>query len=253
MRIGAFDVETSGTDVFRDKIIQSFFGIWDTETEEWVEDHLTYYNWGIDIPEGAEAVHGISKQFLEEHGKPPSELRRLVYLIVDTFAQHWDGTPPKAVALASYNGVFDNTMLNANLRTKQVGPDDIDGNEIYWAQVPWEELPLIDPLIIDKHVDKYRKGSRKLVDVAPVYGVPRLENAHDAKADCEMTARLAAEMLKRFYKSASEGATIENVIQALQPLQAAWKREQAESLQAYFRRKTPDAVVNPEWPEQHSC
>ena len=31
MRIGAFDVETSGTDVFRDKIIQSFFGIWDTE------------------------------------------------------------------------------------------------------------------------------------------------------------------------------------------------------------------------------
>ena len=37
MRIGAFDVETSGTDVFNDKIIQSFFGIWDTETGEWVE------------------------------------------------------------------------------------------------------------------------------------------------------------------------------------------------------------------------
>ena len=50
--------------------------------------------------------------------------------------------------------------------------------------------PVIDPLVIDKAVDRYRKGKRTLEAAAAFYGVP-LDDAHDAGADAIAAGRVA--------------------------------------------------------------
>jgi DNA polymerase-3 subunit epsilon len=49
---------------------------------------------------------------------------------------------------------------------------------------------LVDPLLLDRWLDKYRKGSRKLVDVAHRWGV-ELSQAHAADADAIAAAQTA--------------------------------------------------------------
>ena len=44
--------------------------------------------------------------------------------------------------------------------------------------------PVLDALVIDRHVDRYRRGRRTLVDLCALYGV-EIANAHDAAADAE--------------------------------------------------------------------
>lgn len=56
--------------------------------------------------------------------------------------------------------------------------------------------PAVDTLLLDKRLDKWRKGSRKLKDSARHYGV-ELHDAHDALADCEAAGRLAYKMVLR--------------------------------------------------------
>jgi DNA polymerase-3 subunit epsilon len=49
---------------------------------------------------------------------------------------------------------------------------------------------IIDPFVIDRAVDPYRKGKRTLSAMCEHYGV-RLGNAHEAEADALAAARLA--------------------------------------------------------------
>ena len=41
---------------------------------------------------------------------------------------------------------------------------------------------MLDAVVLDRHVDRYRKGSRTLAALCAQYGVT-IENAHDASAD----------------------------------------------------------------------
>lgn len=103
-------------------------------------------------------------------------------------------------------------------------------------------VSVIDPLVLDKHADPYRKGRRTLQALCAHYGVA-LEEAHDAAADAAAAARTARRLGETY---ASIGSLPLADLHALQVRAAA---EQAASLQRYLRR-TSDATahVEPAWP-----
>lgn len=112
----------------------------------------------------------------------------------------------------------------------------------YTDDVIW---PVIDPFVIDKHIDPYRPGKRTLTHLCGHYQVP-LDGAHDAAADAIAAARVAW----RLGATRPELAAMD--VEGLHHAQMKWAQEQATSLTDYFRR-TPGkehqaATVRSEWP-----
>lgn len=214
------DTETDGVDVFNCHIITAFVGRMSKDgyfdqQRDWL------LNPGTEIPQGAIDVHGITNEHVREHGRTD---------IAVALQEIWNIIHAECVLkgrpLVAYNAPFDLTLLLEESKRHGVNPADIT------------RINVLDPLVIDKGLNKYRKGSRKLVDVAPHYGVPVEANAHDAGADCLMAGRIALRQL----------AKVKDSIERLQTRQIAWKLEQATSLQAYFRKTDPTAVVESGWP-----
>jgi DNA polymerase-3 subunit epsilon len=61
---------------------------------------------------------------------------------------------------------------------------------------------VLDILVLDRHIDKWRKGGRKLTDLCAVYGVT-LDDAHDACADADASLGILAAMVARAPQLAS--------------------------------------------------
>ena len=100
--------------------------------------------------------------------------------------------------------------------------------------------PTIDPLVVDKTYDRYRRGKRTLEVVAAHYAV-MLEGAHDAAADAIAAGRVAQAIAARFDLDISADE--------LHTQQISWARAQAESLSEYFVRiGRIDADVDGSWP-----
>ena len=105
-----------------------------------------------------------------------------------------------------------------------------------------EPSPVVDPLVIDKAVDKYRRGKRTLAITASHYGVS-LVGAHDAGADAVAAGRVAQAIARAY--PAELGIDVEE----LHRLQVRWCQEQAEDFQAYIRRvKDPFFTTTGGWP-----
>jgi DNA polymerase-3 subunit epsilon len=82
--------------------------------------------------------------------------------------------------------------------------------------------PVLDAVVLDRHEDRFRKGSRTLSALCAHYGVC-IENAHDAVADAVASAEVLFALAARF-ASLGEAEPIE-----LHQAQIAWHREWAES------------------------
>lgn len=217
------DTETTGVDVFNDRIVTLFLGLMD-DTGSFVQEQHFLINPGVPIPAEAAAVHGISTELAVAQGVDPVTALELSRRIIEVEAGE-NGLP-----LVVYNASFDLSLLEAEFVRHGLEPLGFDNGR----------YKIIDPLILDKHLHRYRKGKggRKLTAVAPIYGVPVEENAHDAAADCLMAGRIARKQLVELGKDP----------QALQSLQREWHREQALSLQQYFDKNNINETVNLEWP-----
>lgn len=214
-----FDTETTGVDAEGDRIVTAFVGRMN-RAGEWEDSKRWLLNPGVDIPTEASDIHGVTTEYAQEHGTSPA---LAIPEIAHTLSEWIDEDHP----LVAYNAPFDLTILDREMR-RYTGT----------GLLPAVYATVVDPLVIDKAIDRYRRGSRKLVDVAAEYGVPVEENAHDAEADCLMAGRLAWKIL----------ADTRLAPRQLHENSVGWKKEQAESLQAYFRKKDPEAVVNGDWP-----
>ena len=60
-------------------------------------------------------------------------------------------------------------------------------------------FPVLDPYIMNKQVDRYRKGKRTLTALCEEYGV-NLDNAHTSAADALATLRMLDAMAGKFPK-----------------------------------------------------
>lgn len=221
-----FDLETTGTDVETDRIVTA--AVVRLEADGSVSHQRTWLlDPGVAIPEQASAIHGISTARARADGRPAAEaVEEIAATVADGLRA---GTP-----LVVMNARYDLSLLDRECRRyglASVG-DRLGG-------VP---SPVIDPLVLDKHVDKYRKGKRALHALCAHYGVP-LDDAHDARADAVAAARVVRAMAERH---GPVGATPPADLHALQVRAAA---EQSASLQSYLRRTAnPTAVVEAAWP-----
>lgn len=221
-RMLVFDTETSGVDVEADRIV--------TATTAWVsrdgaEPNTWLINPGISIPEAATAIHGITTEYAREHGREPAEALEEIAAML---AAAWSAGVP----VVGFNIAYDLTILDRELRRHGLPGLEPEGCR-----------PVVDPLVIDKAADPYRKGSRKLTDVCAHYGVA-LDGAHDATQDALAAGRLAWVMATRMAGVASMS------LDELHAVQLGWKRAQADSLRDYWTRKgDPRASeVDGSWP-----
>lgn len=169
-----FDLETDSPNPDDARIITACVGVaspdgWQART--WLLEPER------DIPEQATAVHGITTEMARIDGAPREAS---VQEIADQLAEAWTlGLP-----VVGHNIVYDLTVLDRELRRLGREPLTIDG-------------PVIDTLVLDKAVDRYRRGSRKLADVAAFYGFGQID-AHDAEADVRAACRVAWRIAKNY-------------------------------------------------------
>lgn len=223
-----FDLETTGTDVETDRIVTACVvqcgGGLPTQSAVWLADP------GVEIPDEAAAVHGISTEKARAEGAPAGEVTEQVVAALAQVAR--DETP-----LVIMNASFDLTLLDREARRHGVTPlVDIIGVD---------QLRVIDPRVLDKKIDRYRRGGRTLTDLCRHYQV-ELDGAHSADADAIAACRVAWRIAQR------EPVIAEASLSFLHDKQVDWAREQAQSLAEYFSQ-TPGkehlaAGVRGEWP-----
>jgi DNA polymerase III subunit epsilon len=221
----AFDIESTGTDVESDRIVTACTALIDGTGAKPPEVRKWLISVAIDIPAEASAIHGVTTEIAREHGAEPGVAIEEIANTVT--AALWAGIP-----VVAYNAPFDLTILDRETRREGLEP---------LADLLPASLAVIDPLVLDKYVDPFRRGSRKLTDVCAHYGV-RLDQAHDAAADAIGAARVAWQIARKYPALASKP------LAELHQLQVRAKAEQAKSFQDHLRRKGSDEVIDPSWP-----
>lgn len=208
--LACFDIESTGPIPTTDRVVTACLATIDVVNGK---GEINADNWllnpGVEIPQGAIDVHGITNEVAQSEGTDYEEGLLAIWAQLQLL---WgDGR-----IVAAYNGSFDMTMMTCELRRLGHNPGEVG--------------PMVDPHVLDKHYDRYRKGSRKLGATCEHYGV-KLGDAHNAAADALGAARLAWVLPRKF----PELATF--TITQLQDRQAEWYRDQKLSLFDYLRRK----------------
>lgn len=214
----AFDLESTGVDTSTARIVTACVAL--IQPGQPVEPVTWLLDPGVEIPEAATAVHGITTEQCRNLGIPAHEG---VTEIADQLASYWaEGLP-----VVGFNLVYDCTLLDRELRRH--------------GRAPLRPGHCIDAFVLDKHVS-YRRGSRKLVDQCQHYGV-RIDGAHNAAADALAAARVA-------WKIAHQYPTVRGLsLPELHEAQTRWAAEQAASFRDYLIKqgKTED-LPHGEWP-----
>lgn len=179
-----FDTETTGVDVFNDRIVTCCL-IYDGP-EPVVRNWLI--NPGVEIPEAATAVHGITTEFARTHGDDP---RFALEEIAAALAAHLSAGNP----VVAYNANYDLTLLESELARY--------GLATLTERLGHIPSPIIDPMVVDKAMEPYRRGKRRLIDLVTYYGVADNDNFHNAEADVAATLRVWKTMCERYPELAS--------------------------------------------------
>lgn len=224
--LAAFDTETTGVDVERDRMVSAAVVVQDgpgsrPRATRWL------VNPGIPVPEGATAVHGLTDEHLQRNGRWPAPVMEEV---ARALAEECAAGRPLVVM----NAPFDLTLLDRELRRHRAS-----SLARYLDGAP---LRVLDPRVLDKHLDRYRKGRRTLTDLCAHYGVA-LDSAHDAAADALAALEVVRAVGRRY------AARLERLTPAeIHTLQTGWHAAQARGLQAWFTRNGTPEAVDPAWP-----
>jgi DNA polymerase-3 subunit epsilon len=217
-RRAAFDLETTGRNSRAARIVTASIVVLgphgSVEAEhEWLADP------GVEIPAEAAEVHGISTEKARTEGRPAHEV---VAEVAATLQALFD----QGVPVVAYNASYDFTVMAAECARHGI------------PQLT--RFPVLDPYVINKQVEKYRKGKRTLGALCEQYGVI-LTDAHSSAADALAAAQLLEAMATRFPELHKPAAHLHRS-------QVDWSSAQAADFQAYLRKTKPTAVVEGDWP-----
>lgn len=224
-RLAAFDLETTGIDSESDRVVTAAVSLVGDRRESVF--HAWLVDPGVEIPAGAAAVHGITTERARAEGRQPAEaLAEIVDVLAEQLLQ---GTP-----IVAFNARFDLTCLDREARRHGIEPllERVGGEP---------GMLVVDPYVLDKQADRFRKGKRTLGAVCSHYNVP-LEEAHASHADALAAARVAWRLGEAFAELR------EPDIAALHGLQISWAAEQAASFEDYLRRNGRDERIERAWP-----
>lgn len=229
----ALDFEATGVNPHEDRMVTAALVHVEPEKRPRIDSYVV--DPGVDIPEGATEVHGYTRD--RAIAEATHTVAQALFEIVGRVALWLEHGKPLVVM----NAPYDITLLEA-----ECARHGIEGLVIRRGHAS-KIAPIVDPLVLDKAVDKYRKGGRRLEQLCEVYGV-RHTGAHDASGDALACCRLWPRIIAR-HPEAFRGFTLG----ALHQAQIAWRREQQISLAAYFNRigeHEKAATVSTEWPIQ---
>ncbi|MGO1315846.1 MAG: exonuclease domain-containing protein [Cellulomonadaceae bacterium] len=175
-----FDTETTGIDVGTDRIVTAALvhrSAAGTHVRTWLIDP------GIEIPEAASAIHGVTTQEARERGEQPE-------VALEQIAAQIAAAVREGVPIVAFNATFDLCLLDAELRRHHLAtlPQRLGG----------ELVGVIDPLVLDRSEDRFRRGKRKLVDLCGVYGVLDSGRLHTADVDVLATLDVLTAMGHRY-------------------------------------------------------
>lgn len=224
-RLAAFDLETTGIDSESDRIVTAAVSVVGDDRPSVF--HAWLLDPGIPIPPGASAVHGITTERARAEGRAP---REAVEEIVATLAEQLR----QGVPVVAFNARFDLTCLDREARRLDIAPlvDRVGGAD---------GMLVVDPYVLDKQVDRFRKGKRTLGAVCEHYNVP-LDEAHASHADALAAARVAWRLGQAFEELRAFD------LQTLHREQVTWAAEQAASFQDWLRRQGRDERIEGAWP-----
>jgi len=220
-KLAVFDLETTGLDLKEARIVTACAVAIDAggqvtgSNKEWLADP------GIDIPEAASSVHGVTTEMARSKGRKSSEV---VAEILETLR----GFFAQGIPVVAYNAPYDFTILHYEALRNGLEPLS-------------NPQPIIDPMVIDKFVDTYRSGKRTLQVAASIYGV-QLADAHNATADA-IAAGKVAQAIARKYSSKLPPDVLE-----LHNAQIGWSLAQDDSYENFRRKSSPEFSVVRGWP-----
>ena len=197
-----FDFETTGVDRFNDVPVSyalvTLIGGRCVSTASGLVDP------GRSIPAEATEVHGITTERARAEGMPLGEAMEMI-------AAEVVSASIRGVPLVGMKLDYDLTILDTQSR-------HLCGRGL--PERGWRG-PVLDAVVLDRHEDRFRKGSRTLSALCAHYGV-RIENAHDAVADAVASAEVLFALAARF-EGVGEAEPYE-----LHEAQIGWHREWAE-------------------------
>ena len=219
--IAVFDLETTGLDLKTSRIVTACAVLIDSAGQVVGKNQEWLANPGIEIPEAASQVHGVSTEMAMEHGRNPEEV---VAEILETLS----GFLSRGIPVVAYNAPYDFTILQYEAERNNLSPLT-------------DPKPILDPLVMDKFVDQYRPGKRTLEVVARLYGIS-LSEAHNATADAIAAGQLAQAIIrKHMSKLPSDVFELHNA-------QIEWSLRQDDSFESFRRRSNPDFTIQRGWP-----
>ena len=212
--IMALDLEATGLDPFVDRPVALALAYLDPEGRV-MDSRAFLVNPEMPISPGATQVHGITDERAAT-GTPYRDV--LAYL-----ARRLERALDRGEPLVMMNARYDWTMLCC------------------LGQMP--EIPILDPIPIDRTLDKYRPGKRTLGDLTSVYRLNQYR-AHTPQADA-IQAGLVLQSMARVF-----APILDRPLPDLMAWQAAIFEEWRQGINAHWREIGKDQQMAPGWPQQ---
>jgi DNA polymerase-3 subunit epsilon len=212
--IASFDLETTGVDPMGARIVTACLVVEGRSPQEWLLDP------GVQIPPAAEAVHGISTEQARRHGRGAAEC---VGEIRDALHEVWARDLPLVV----FNAPYDLTLLSCELARHGQGPLVVGA--------------VLDPLVLWRELERYRKGKKRLGDACERFAVDP-GRAHCSTSDAQAALGVLRAMAEEF-------GLCSVTLQRLGEQQAQWHERWARSFSEWLVKQGGDATgVDTRWP-----
>lgn len=215
-----FDTETTGADPETARIVTVDLVVIDPDSGN-VDANGFLVNPGVEIPAEAIDVHGITNDMARELGADPKDI---LPEVANQFRRAWKRGYP----VVAFNAAYDLTVLDRECRRHLGEPFEVKG-------------PVLDPYVIDRALDPYRKGKRKLGVTCEYYGVT-LDHAHNSAADAEAAGWLLLKMADKYPELAQAD------LRSLWTRQRQWHRAWAAGFEEYLRKQGKNESVSGHWP-----
>lgn len=222
--LAAFDTETTGVGLDARIVTACIVTITPDnngpDSPPTVQAHEWLLNPGIEIPDGAAKIHGITTEHAQQHGQDYTEgYNAIRATLEDCWAQGY--------LLVAFNGSFDLGVMHH------------EGRRLWHPDLTVPNL--LDPYVVDRALDPYRRGSRKLTAMVQHYGV-RMDpdNAHTASEDALAAARLAWKL-----RNLIPNMTLNEL---MRHQATAHHTRQTEYAEWRTRQGNPTDDIDPHWP-----
>jgi len=236
--LAPFDIESTGINTRSDRILTGYVATVTSRAEgrQVRPGAQVIIDPGVPIPAEASRVHGLTDDFVKAKGSVPEVG---VYSIAKALADALKARIP----VVGFNLAYDFSLLY--WECLRHGVPTVAEQLGYPPAAPVG--PIIDAYVLDKHVDQFRRGSRKLDDdpekgpgVASHYGV-KLTRAHAADADAMAAAQIAVIIADRHPDIPTDPV-------ALHQVQKLWRFDQQSGLERHLRKRNPEVRVDTCWP-----